>query len=103
MADKELSVPKEIDILLSEINGNKAFFNSITSPVSLRVPDLILAEVDAIAHETGQNRSQTINRLLSIALEHVREGMSEEKQKHIDELAEKYQFGEFKSKKGDSQ
>lgn len=65
-----------------------------TKVISVRLPALLLAELQGLAHKSGKTRNATIATLLEVGMEEVKARLSQETLDELDEITSEH-FGDL--------
>ncbi|MCT6721775.1 hypothetical protein [Acidovorax sp. K2F] len=97
----EGEVIRAADQAASVIEGRgKSEYVGLSKVISVRVPVILAAQVQALAHKSAKTRNSTVTTLLEVGLEEVRERLSEETLKDLVEIEQELLADEFNAMKG---
>ena len=97
----EGDVIRAADQAASVVEGRgKSEYSGITKVISVRLPVILAAQVQALSHKSAKTRNFTVTSLLEVGLEEVRERLSEETLKDLAEIEQELLHDEFNALKG---
>ena len=97
----EGDVIRAADQAASVVEGRGKYeYSGITKVISVRLPVILAAQVQALSHKSAKTRNFTVTSLLEVGLEEVRERLSEETLKDLVEIEQELLHDEFNALKG---